>query len=407
MTQTHTSKRPRPLSHTSSRFQEGSMNDRTSAIPPVHFLGSRNQVLPEKATSTDSVRPLSKEWSVRPEPTILHKKSSKFLGQMWDGVRGKLRLRREPEEDKPKKSSDNRNSQSPEVEQVENKADQRPTREEVLANYHQLVETGFFTSHAIQSTRQPAPHGFAPSHPQNRPGNNRLAVPHIESDKPPSHRVPRRKPLPAPPQSRPDLENDAVMGGMPSMFPQQPPVTRSSRGTKRAASDDDEDDHLSASKGNENDLATTCGRTPPRKLRKSASRDVVPPRLRKVASRRNLLPRRSVSASIPNIADPAICPPATRESSRLAKRVPHRFPAQGPINIAEDDPVAVSGSNHANRHQPQRVLRPRRSAAEPLSVVANCNGGVPTVPAIPTKFTYGIDRENDGPWRGLRVRPAR
>jgi len=55
---------------------------------------------------------------------------------------------------------------------------------------------------------------------------------------------------------------------------------------------------------------------------------------------------------------------------------------------------------------PVRVLRPRRSAADDggrvLRVKPSINEGIPGVPDIPPKFTYGEDRENDGPWRGLR-----
>jgi hypothetical protein len=37
-----------------------------------------------------------------------------------------------------------------------------------------------------------------------------------------------------------------------------------------------------------------------------------------------------------------------------------------------------------------------------MRIVPDANRGIPHVPAIPEKFTYGEDRENGGPWRGLR-----
>ncbi len=54
-----------------------------------------------------------------------------------------------------------------------------------------------------------------------------------------------------------------------------------------------------------------------------------------------------------------------------------------------------------------RVLRSQRSLdgrLAPLSVAPDANRGIPSVPAIPPKFTYGEDRDNGAPWRGLRIR---
>ncbi|KAF4947417.1 hypothetical protein FSARC_13967 [Fusarium sarcochroum] len=160
-----------------SRFQEGSMNDRTSAAPPVHFLGPDERAALErpaltKIKSNNNTRPVSDDWADK------QVKRGRLLGQVWDEVRGRLGFRRDSEEERGSR----KRSRSRKRDQEEHRGRQRereetpreekptelktveeapredmPSREEILANYHHLMASGFFSSHAIQSTRQPPP----------------------------------------------------------------------------------------------------------------------------------------------------------------------------------------------------------------------------------------------------------
>lgn len=181
-----------------SRFQEGSMNDRTSNAPPVHFLGPDEREQLERPVTRSQSRPVSDDWADKQV-----KKGR--LGHVWEEVRGRLGFRREEDDrgsrkrDRSRKGEkedgrhersrlrsrsrgrDRSQSRSREKEEREERQREReiakakeeknrnerlkeeapktdmPSREEILANYHNLVAAGFFTSHAIQSTRQPPP----------------------------------------------------------------------------------------------------------------------------------------------------------------------------------------------------------------------------------------------------------
>lgn len=345
------------------------MNDRASAVPPTHFLE------PSQIASLEAPVPLEKTGAVaavvespqKPPPAPTHQKPpskrGNLFGQVWDGVRGRLRFRKDPEEEKPAAATARRKPD----------ADERPTREDVMANYHQLVASGFFTSHAIQSSRQPGP---PQRHPPPPPPHG--AHPATAAEPPQWPLAPHRAPPPPP-------EPAAVRPSSPVL---RSPASASSRGTKRAAApasadDDDDDDALT-----------------PRKLRKSASRDIALPKLRSIASRRAILGRRSFStAGTAPTADStprgSVDAPRPREPNKLTKRGPRlQVPERGASarrNVSEGS--RVPGAT--------RVLRPRKSA-EPLSVKPDSNRGIPSVPQVPVKFTYGEDRENEGPWRGLR-----
>ncbi|RYC58771.1 hypothetical protein CHU98_g7439, partial [Xylaria longipes] len=193
-----------------SRFQEGSMNDRTSAAPPAQFMGPEqlkeyeNQFYAERPATREARRPRPFSASGKlqavavprhadtqePQPqkhTVTHKKSMGFFGRVRDvlfhrgGQHGPAALKQE--EMRRKHSSLQEPLQHPQApppprpdylqhagrtQSVVNFADMfpnprgggvgdRPSREEVLASYNQLVASGFFQSHAIQSTRHAAP----------------------------------------------------------------------------------------------------------------------------------------------------------------------------------------------------------------------------------------------------------
>ncbi|KAJ6439547.1 hypothetical protein O9K51_07434 [Purpureocillium lavendulum] len=573
-----------------SRFQEGSMSDRVSAAPPVAFLfgpGEREALerpvfsfaaaAPTAGTpgagGVDDARQSGEETSQRRYETRQQQQQQQtqqrrqqqqpppqqqqqpgrrkaLLGQMWEGVRGRLRLRRDaPSTDdsaatasKKRRGGDSKDDRIAVNANLSNgsgnKADamlppgfgglsDRPTREEVYANYHQLVASGFFSSHAIHSTRQPATSRPATSHDARSPN-------HVRHDPP-------QWPLTAVVAHAAGLVPLTPRGPSPICSPAS---AASSRGTKRAADDDDDDDvgvgvvngrgaaagggrgdgdHPMTGAGDdgedvaqlaaEEDASTLAHRFLPKRLRKSASRDISLPKLRAVTTRRGLAGgRRSISMiaevgrgssnniinggqkeplgngsgigngshnsggnkltkrvpgssfpnanflAVPSAVDPAghsarasldvqappsgsstgtgtgtdeaaAAPPPFRVAQRQTQslrgrnagddRMPGAFFAGGSMPTATAT-TTTTVTNAARRQMSSRSLRSKASmatdfsgsaatalstattAAEPLSVVPDANRGIPNVPAIPAKFTYGEDRENGVPWRGLR-----
>ncbi|KAI0200528.1 hypothetical protein F4808DRAFT_153647 [Astrocystis sublimbata] len=212
-----------------SRFQEGSMNDRASAAPPPQFMGPEqlasyeDQFYAERAArEARRPRPFSAQAQLQANPlpahgdlpqpqptpqkaltqppkhTVAHKKSSGFFGRVRDalfhrgGNHGQAALKQD--EVRRKHSSLQEPLQRPDLDpprpdylqhagrtQSEVNIAQifpsplggglsaQPSREEVLASYNELVSSGFFQSHAIQSTRHAAPSSAsAPSRPGTR-----------------------------------------------------------------------------------------------------------------------------------------------------------------------------------------------------------------------------------------------
>ncbi|KAF4967319.1 hypothetical protein FZEAL_10550, partial [Fusarium zealandicum] len=165
-----------------SRFQEGSMNDRTSAAPPVQFLGPAERAALERPvlykTRSNNPRPVSDDWADK------QVRKGRLFGQVWDGVRGRLGFKKDGEDERGSRrrersrkrdQSEQRGRQrdrdhGPREESMveekpveETQREEMPSREEILANYHHLMASGFFSSHAIQSTRQPPPGSTQPS----------------------------------------------------------------------------------------------------------------------------------------------------------------------------------------------------------------------------------------------------
>ncbi|KAK8107693.1 uncharacterized protein PG998_009706 [Apiospora kogelbergensis] len=213
---------PRPSvdgSRPVSRFQEGSMNDRVSAAPPVQFLGPdqlarfERQFYAASARASNGTqrrdRPLSAQAQLpsqqntglqrlRTQPQELeddpdvphrqlrHKKSMGFLHRVRDafglgrrereaGALGKVQLESEKRislqhapTTRPVHHMTKAHSQShipqlpPAFTALSNPVPggattDRPSRDEIMASYNELMATGFFQAHAIQSTRQPPP----------------------------------------------------------------------------------------------------------------------------------------------------------------------------------------------------------------------------------------------------------
>ncbi|KAF4444655.1 hypothetical protein F53441_11078 [Fusarium austroafricanum] len=464
-----------------SRFQEGSMNDRTSAAPPVQFLGPEERAALERPAferpamtriKSNNPRPMSDDFSDK------QVKRGRLLGQVWDEVRGRLGFKRDNDDERGSR----KRSRSRKRDQSEQRGRQRerddvvmegtvglktaeeaprddmPSREEILANYHHLMASGFFSSHAIQSTRQPPPGSIqasshlstpapattlqealsrasspqdaplrsptsnAPSPPKSPTKGKCLQKHHLRSDGPGaatyeelvasgfftppiSDAAPPPTPLDAAPAPT------VYTGHMSRDYLQPPPHTRGSRATTPSASRGPSPFRSPASaassrgtkraaadsnSGDEEEIAACDPPTPKKKLRKSASRDITLPKLRNVASRRNMLSRRSVSGPHG----------AAKEYNTLARRVLGRLPGGGGRGSMEIDrrPDSASRRSTDESRQPlqevqySRVLRSRKSAAEGLSVVPSANRGIPKVPNIPEKFAiYDEDAENIAP----------
>ncbi|KAI2625455.1 hypothetical protein GGS21DRAFT_302788 [Xylaria nigripes] len=209
-----------------SRFQEGSMNDRTSAIPPPQFLGPEeltdyeSRFYAEPASTSEArahrhPRPATAAAQLQATTThphddaqelrgerhhrVTHKKSIGFFGRVRDAlfsrattggggiaaagvtVGGGQHIGQmiEPQEVERKHTSLQESVQDmppilsrPEyihaawaqseinITQMRpspRKAVDRPSKEEVEASYYQLMASGFFKAHAIQSTRHAPP----------------------------------------------------------------------------------------------------------------------------------------------------------------------------------------------------------------------------------------------------------
>ncbi|KID88545.1 hypothetical protein MGU_04480 [Metarhizium guizhouense ARSEF 977] len=400
------------------RFQEGSMNDRVSAVPPVHFLGPQDREVLERPVYAEQSafaafdpayfrrreerQPAQQMPQPQPQPRPTARKPTtrmNIFGQVWEGVRGRLRLRRDADDkEKAREKKDPASSDA---------QDDRPSRDEVFASYQQLVASGFFSSHAIQSTRHGPPPNYRPSTSHGAPSRNAGYAPQW----PLAHR-------PLTPQSLPEAHEPTLQTVC------SPVSVASSRGTKRAAeSPEPSVDGDGEQRGKEEecddgeDESTLAHRFLPKRLRISASRDISLPKLRSVASRKSMraavaLARRNVSAGAQEEDG------KERELDKLSKKMSwaqQQQQQQGEVPAARASmDVLPRGRNSSEIHgsMTRRIRRPTsarnlrsagmRDGNGGLKVVPDANRGIPRVPDIPVKFTYGEDRENGVPWRGLR-----
>lgn len=434
-----------------SRFHEGSMNDRVSAVPPVQFLGPDELDALERPLeaeleqhqynlrsgsrrSQDTQRQLQHHLSQAPSiapsitpsvapslaPSVTPSTAKKgVLGQVWDGVRGRFKLKKDASPEQKKKPDS-----PPKKPSTAGVYDDRPTREEALASYHLLVESGFFTSHAIQSTRQPPPPGYM----RQRPATSHQV---LSISTPPPPMPPLRAPpsLPPPPKwplnstPRTPKSNRTSLSVM-------TPASADSRGTKRTANEGTSSNDIQIHQ-DERDKPE-APRDSRKKIRKTASKDFL---LRTVRSRRKLSGARNNAArkSPGNVSLPPVIihhyHSTSSRDSRHSRRSSHLLCATSPSSAASSPRASLDTTSSwrdsgesvysvraiGSGSKSSRVLRPRKPAAasasaatptatalEPLKVVPNANRGIPSVPTIPAKYTFGEDRENGQPWRGLR-----
>ncbi|KOS22115.1 hypothetical protein ESCO_001753 [Escovopsis weberi] len=461
-----------------SRFHEGSMNDKVSAVPPVQFLGPEERQALERPLELENqhyhqfqqrlLHPLQKAHSQiqihlqtsslslsqaqthsqmpyhshshQKAPSV-YRKGGNLIGQVWGGMRDKLKLRKDstiPADDFPKKRD------APETTPKRPDID-RPSREETLAAYQQLMASGFFTQHAIQSTRHARPSSIRP--PCSR---GSMAPSYMSAQQPelPHHGAP-------PPWS---LSAPRTPNAKKPCSPFATPVSADSRGTKRAAdensirihrdrdSDDDDDDDdndddddddekrelrhykTNVHTNDENDDNEGAGdghgesparaTTPHSKVRKIASKNFLPmPQLSGAKGKLLIARRMSSSASIGSGNLPPIIVQKKEPATKLSKG------AQASANAAS--PSASPSRNSLDVLSGRRYSTPRRNASESyysvravgsgsmtsrtqrprenegLSVMPDANRGIPRVPLIPSKYAtgYGDDGENRQMWR--------
>lgn len=264
-----------------SRFAEGSMNDRTSAAPPPHFLGPDTRC--QSSASLPSFPPRSSSSASRtdPEAQLRRPRSAsisekKGLSGLWEGLREKIWGKKRPV------SFDGAAVPRPEVvEEVAGGGENRPTREEMLASYQELMAAGFFQARAIQGTRQPPPG----SRPSSRGGFGQAYVrPKLETIYSPRH-------------ARPEPEVDLpIQGTTPDL--RADPATPDSRGKKRAH---DEEEEKAEEKTVRKLRKTTRSITELHsRLRRAREESHPPVSYRSSESRGSVRARRSVSGSGPN-----------------------------------------------------------------------------------------------------------
>lgn len=233
------------------------MNDRVSATPPVQFLepdqlknferqfytkqSNANPHREQRRARRD--RPLSEssvaeQANVQEQHIITHRKSTGFFGRVRDALGWNSSSRNnnaQKHESSRKHSSLQEPLQQPPLPQrpdhlraakshsemynlpqlssLNVSGGARPTRDEVMQSYQELMATGFFQSHAIKSTRHAGP---------GSRGNDRRAAPPVPP-MPPLPTIPGSAPCsPAPPPRTSSIDIAAQSPTSPYTSPQKP-----------------------------------------------------------------------------------------------------------------------------------------------------------------------------------------
>ncbi|XXG97074.1 hypothetical protein Hte_003368 [Hypoxylon texense] len=239
-----------------SRFVEGSMNDRVSATPPPQFLGPNQLKNFERQfyTETPNANPHREQRRIRrdrpfsessvleqqansQEHIITHRKSTGFFGRVRDvlGWNSASRNNNAQKHDSARKHSslqepmrqpplpprpDHLRAAKSHSEMYNiphlpsmNNGGARPSRDEVMQSYNQLMATGFFQSHAIQSTRHAGP---------GSRGNDHRTAPPVPP-MPPMPSIPGSAPCsPAAPPRTSSIDATAASPTSPPTSPQNP-----------------------------------------------------------------------------------------------------------------------------------------------------------------------------------------
>lgn len=400
------------------------MNDRTSAVPPMNFIGPEDEAFERRIElhyPGDHQQPQHNGAPADRASTAMdhnraafalnggatHSRPISAAGSFakkgfWGGLREKFSFSRD-KADAPKRpiSLDAKfapggggavAAMSPFATAAGTSSDGKmPSREEIMANYQELMRNGFFDSHAIQSTRQPPPASMMapPPAPSGPSFASRMAAP--------------QKNWPLPTISSPSATAPSAPG-----TPDDTPT----RGTKRGHSHDDDGDHH----GHDINLSF-------KRLRKSASRissEMSIPRLRKQRSQQQAA------------ADVAAMPPppaplgvttrrsfsnaSKRDTNRLAKRRVNKAAISAPVPLPPDSDgasdiyalsrmsvdssnapsftsydssrpgSAYSASTNGSVYTADVAVAVPTPAMAALRVRPDANRGIPSVPRIPVQF---------------------
>lgn len=337
---------------------------------------------------------------------------------------------------------------------------ERPTRDEIMQSYNQLMASGFFQAHAIQSTRQPGPGG----------ANTRRAAPlsPIPSPSRPSvDRSPTRRPsfstVPhcSPSKPRPPMRLDVFAPpAVPYASPQiKPKTSRESfryplRGRKRGRAESDDNASDTASFTQKASTAQSGpGRRVSKKLRKTATATATTSQLTSDGVIR-LVPafndgtvmyrkeERSVRMRSPSPATRGMTAgnkgrtgrPSSSSGPHSGQRLRKRNSSKSPARVAP--PVSLhnlgrtlpesatanwermdvdsenrdSLENHWDQQVVYTLLHDGQLGVnpEPLCVVPNANRGIPSVPRIPAHFKRdgGVWDENSEAHKAWRFGEA-
>ncbi|KAI0845743.1 hypothetical protein F5Y00DRAFT_162197 [Daldinia vernicosa] len=471
-----------------SRFVEGSMNDRVSAAPPKQFLEPGQLKEYEKQFYAEpsifqrdarkTRRPFS-ESSMSPraklqDHIITHRKSTGFFGRVRDALgwtsssssssssKSSSSTHKMDQVRKHKSLQEPLQRQTPPAPQPEHlraakshsemynlphlsnlgNGAARPSREDVLESYNQLMASGFFQSHAIQSTRH------APPGSRNRDRYSTPPMPAIPGSGPCSPQPPPRTssidatnifkaarlPLPGSPlrasfQGRrietPEPEDEPMH--MPGAYDTRRPTLRS---RKRSRLDTEDPSSVEAPGTSTSSSFVEPLKRVAKKLRKMPSpiKDLqasdsflqLPPSptisTRGTSYLKEITVRMRSSSPAPAPV-PVLAPVSRgivgRRVERI-ERIEHQRPPSSLSNSSRDggrlrkrgkssslrsrtsstesenwEVLGDRSSMEDVRHDEMDILFPPRSRElPPLSVVPDANRGIPMVPRIPDQYSY-------------------
>ncbi|PMB67451.1 hypothetical protein BM221_007119 [Beauveria bassiana] len=351
------------LQQSRSRFCEGSMNDRASAAPPVHFLGPdalaaleqpASNPRPSHETSSSSSSSSSGAWS--------RKTGSRLFGQVWEGVRGKLRLR----------PRDTAAVDGPDAKKMTMTSSTMPAPAAVISAA--TTTTAVTATNAQQHQQQQQQHISIYTDPAERDNHN---------DGPPASRTRSRltaAPIDAPGATAAGFQFTGFQSARPSREEVLASYQQLMAGGFFQANAIPSSRHGRPGSSLPARPVTSHHQPPPPPPPPSSS----PP------------PQWPLTTPHHHHQGFASCPvqSPTSVSSRGTKRA--AAPDSDSDESMHDDGDSSSSykENQAPPHpntvhddrQPKKRLR------------------IPSVPVIPARFTFGEDRQNNGPWRGLRVR---
>ena len=386
-----------------SRFTEGSMNDRVSAVPPPHFLGPERPRQQRKPSSSSSSSAVSSAESANSVPTDFNfgfagsgnsqaqqhesdnrprsasayvpapkEKKGGFFAPLWSGLWEKLNIgKKQPRPlsldagTAAAASAARASGRHPQPAQPINingvsipggVGRDRPTKEEVMASYHQLLDSGFFGAHAIKSTRHPGTSTQAvaseallstslPTQRASGPHADFAPSSFTKPQLPTIYSPPRHMPPPSHESSPTRKTRQTAAPGTPER-PTTVPATPDSRGKKRRAAQE-EDEEIAR---------------PTRKLRKTTRSiaDLAIPRIR-----RNRAAEPSSTSSQPTHPPPP--PPAPMRPFATASPRSHNAAGFGLSAAVDPQPLVKSVGGVLTRRSFSGSSQTNKLAKRPTS----------------------------------------